>query len=111
MDWSLLIGVTALVISVATGVTVLQMSYGGPDLTFAFTRVEANDGMSVHLLAHVYNYPIRQPLLLRLRVRRAEAHFYVAVIVHDSQGNELKDRKSLCLCAAKRAWSRRVSGR
>lgn len=88
-DWQLLLGIAALVVALMALPTAFQMLWGRPRITFRFSRVVADDGLSVHLLAHLFNLPVTNKFLVWLGVKRDDAHFHAHVLVKDSQGNEV----------------------
>ena len=64
---------------------IFQMMWGSPNISFGFTRLDS--GPLTLLLIHLYNYPIANPLLSKIGVRREEAHFHVRLIIKDDSGN------------------------
>src|SRR5438552_1891224 len=84
------LGLAALAVALVFGAPpIFQMLWGRPKITFAFSRVEAADMLSSHLLVHLYNYPVSNRFLTWLGVKREDAHFHVRVIVKDESANQI----------------------
>jgi hypothetical protein len=66
---------------------VFQMTYGRPQLSFAFARSE--DRSRAFLLVNVHNPPVANAALVQMGVRRDDANGSVSVAIIDERGDQV----------------------